>query len=408
VPKTKKDETESSAMYLNVLKCTTALALAMVLAASPAASAAETPEAKSEQVLPSIVVTEVAVRKLVDRILATGTIQSVEEVYVQPLVEGLSIKDLKADVGDKVEAGQVLATLTTDSLLIQKSQLLANKAKIEAGRAQLASQITEAQANADETERQLRQAKDLSSKGFAAPSKTEQLAAAAEGAIARLNTAKMALPANDADMKLIEAQLDDLELRLARTEVKSPVSGVVSARNAKIGAIASGAGQPLFTVIRDGAVELKADVTEGDLSRVQQGQKVILRIVGNSTELSGKVRRIDPTVNAVSRLGTVAIEIDANDQARAGMFASAEIIVAEHEASALPITAVTTNKDGSAVRKVEDNTVKLVTVSTGIQDGDYIEITKGLEAGDSVVAKAGAYVRDGDRINPVQALGETQ
>jgi len=394
-------------MLLNALKCSTVLAFALAVSTSGIAGASETPAAKTQQVLPAIVVTEVTTKPLVDRILATGTIQSVEEVYVQPLVEGLSIKELKADIGDKVEASQVLAILSTDSLEIQKSQLLANKAKIEAGRAQLASQIAEAQANADEAARQQRQAEDLSSKGFTAASKTEQLAAAAEAAAARLNTAKMALPSNDADMKVIDTQLADLELRLSRTEIKAPVSGIVSARNAKIGAIASGAGQPLFTVIRDGAVELKADVTEGDLFRVAVGQNVKIRVVGNKTVMAGKVRRIDPTVNAVSRLGTVAIAIDANEQARAGMFASAEIIVAEHTAPVLPITAVTSNKDGSSVRKVENNQVKLVTVSTGIQDGDYIEITEGLKPGDSVVAKAGAYVRDGDRINPVHALGET-
>ena len=394
-------------MLLNALKCSTVLAFALAFSSMEMAGAAETPAAKTEQVLPAIVVTEVTTKPIVDRILATGTIQSVEEVYVQPLVEGLSIKDLKADIGDKVEAGQVLATLSTDSLLIQKSQLLANKAKIEAGRQQLTSQIAEAQANADEAVRQQKQAEDLSSKGFTATSKTEQLAAAAEAASARLNTAKMALPSNDADMKVIDAQLADIELRLARTEIKASVSGIVSARTAKIGAIASGAGQPLFTVIRDGAVELKADVTEGDLSRIAVGQKVLIHVVGNKTDMTGKVRRIDPTVNAVSRLGTVAIAIDANEQARAGMYASAEIIVAEHTATVLPITAVTTNKDGSAVRKVEDNKIKLVSVSTGIQDGDYIEITDGLKMGDSVVAKAGAYVRDGDRINPVHALGGT-
>ena len=42
-------------------------------------------------------------------------------------------------------------------------------------------------------------------------------------------------------------------------------------------------------------------------------------------------------------------------------------------------------------------------VETGIQDGQGIEIVGGLEAGDEVVAKAGAYVRDGDRVNPVHA-----
>ena len=57
-------------------------------------------------------------------------------------------------------------------------------------------------------------------------------------------------------------EIDDIDLKLARTAVKSPVAGVVSARTAKIGAIASGGASPLFTVIRDGEIELKADVSE--------------------------------------------------------------------------------------------------------------------------------------------------
>ncbi len=76
---------------------------------------------------PSIVVTAVTERKLTDRVLTSGTIQPVEEVYVQPLVEGLSIKTLKADVGAKVKAGDVLATLMDDTLILQKSQLEATR-----------------------------------------------------------------------------------------------------------------------------------------------------------------------------------------------------------------------------------------------------------------------------------------
>ncbi len=67
---------------------------------------------------------------------------------------------------------------------------------------------------------------------------------------------------------------------------------------------------------------------------------------------------------------------------------------------ALPLSAVLTGNEGSSARKVEDGVVKFAEVETGIQDGAYIEIVKGLKDGDEVVAKAGAYVRDGDRITP--------
>ncbi len=69
---------------------------------------------------------------------------------------------------------------------------------------------------------------------------------------------------------------------------------------------------------------------------------------------------------------------------------------------ALPVSAVLSGNEGSSARKVEDSVVKFAKVETGIQDGAYVEIIKGLKAGDEVVAKAGAYVRDGDRITPVR------
>jgi HlyD family secretion protein len=63
--------------------------------------------------------------------------------------------------------------------------------------------------------------------------------------------------------------------RLARTEVKAPVSGIVSARGARIGAIASAGAGPLFSIIRDGELELRADVAETDMHRIVEGQSVV-------------------------------------------------------------------------------------------------------------------------------------
>lgn len=83
------------------------------------------------------------------------------------------------------------------------------------------------------------------------------------------------------------------------------------------------------------------------------------------------------------------------------MYADAQIVIEEKQAIVLPLTAVTVGHDETIVRKVEDGIVHVTPVTTGIQDGEFIEITTGLKPGDKVVAKAGAYVRDGDKINPV-------
>lgn len=372
---------------------------AVTLAAENAATPTTTEP--TETSLPAIRVTDAQMRKLVDRVIVTGTVEAVEEVYVAPQVEGLRIETLMADVGDVVEAGMVLATLADDTLVLQKSQLQANRAKVEAVGFQLEAQVVEAEANEAEAIRQAERAEGLVRRKAVAVGEAERLRATAAASTARVNSAKQAIKANNADLKVIDAQIDDVDLRLARTEIKTTVAGVVSERSAKIGAIAAGAGNPLFTLIRDNAVELKGDVAEGDLLKLKPGQAVRMTLAGTSTEVEGKVRTIDPIIDAVTRLGTVKISISDPGVARIGMYASAEVIVSEREVLTLPLTSVTSEDGGMVVRKVVDGVVTMTKVATGVQDGDFIEISDGLKPKDIVVEKAGAYVRNGDRISPV-------
>ena len=383
------------------------LSIAALLAASPAfaADAAKGEAAPQQQAqnLPAIVVTAAEMRPIVDRVIATGTVQAVEEVYVTPLVEGLSIRTLEADVGDRVEAGGTLATLNDDALVLQKSQTEASLAKAEAALAQIKAQLAEAKANAAEAVSARDRAQKLVKSGSQSQAAVDQSVAAADAALARVHSAEQAIAVSEADIKVAQSQIDDIDLKLARTAVKSPVAGIVSARTAKIGAIASGSGSPLFTVIRDGEIELKADVAEDGILKLEPGQKATVTLAGGAARLSGKVRLVEPTLDPQSRLGHVYIRFDEPGKARAGMFASAEIVAAEKEGLTLPLSAVTATDGKTVARKVENGIVTLVPVETGIQDGQAIEIVKGLSAGDEVVAKAGAYVRDGDRVNPVHA-----
>jgi HlyD family secretion protein len=176
----------------------------------------------------------------------------------------------------------------------------------------------------------------------------------------------------------------------------------VAAKNANVGAIASGNGDPMFTIIRDNDIELVAEVGENDIMKIQHGQKATISLAGSREKLAGSVRLVSPTVDPTTRLGLVHILIDDDNKARSGMYGSAEIIVNTAENVALPLSAVLTTNEGSSARKVENGVVKFAAVETGIQDGAFVEITKGLKDGEEVVAKAGAYVRDGDHITPVR------
>lgn len=391
---------------MHVLR-TAALLAASVLAAAPAVAAEDAkkpPVSANELSAPAIRVVSVQERTLTDRVIVTGTIEAVEDVYVQPQVDGLRIEKLDADVGDIVKQGETLATLSEDALILEKSQLQANRAKTEAVGAQLVAQMAEAKANEEEAIRQAVRAEKLVKSAAMAKGQAEQLRAAATAATARVNSANQAILANKADVRVIDAQIDDIDLKLARTDVRAPVDGVISVRNARIGLIAMmSAGDPLFTIIRDNAIELKADVPEGDILKLKPGQAVHISVAGTETRVEGKVRTIDPMIDATTRLGSVKIAIDDPAVARIGMYASAEVIISERKVPSLPLTAVTAEKDGMYARRIVDDRVKMTKVETGVQDGDFIEISRGLDLKDTVVEKAGAYVRDGDRITPVPA-----
>lgn len=381
--------------------------LIAALAALPLQAEVAVPTETPAPVLPAISVSTVALHDLSDRVIASGLVGPVETVQVQPLIEGQPIESLLADVGDKVTAGQVLAVLSKTSLDLQKSQFQASLAAARASIAQAEASVIEAQANADEAIRAATRAATLKQQGNVSQAAFDQAQAAQQTANARVMVAQQAREAARAQLTLVEAQLANVDLQLSRSQVVAPVGGEITARNAQVGAIASAAGQPMFTLIRDGALELRADLSEPDMIRVAAGQKAVLELAGSTQTLTGTVRLVEPTIDAATRLGRARITIDDPALIRSGMFVQAEILVARRDALAAPVSAVGAVGTQATVMRVQDGIARQVVVSTGIRAGKWVEITDGLSDGDLVVTKAGAFVRDGDRINPVPAPAET-
>jgi HlyD family secretion protein len=386
-------------MYLR--KAFSAIALAAALAA-PALAADPTPKQAPAPTLPAISVLAASKAVLTDRVLASGIIEPVEQVSVQPQIEGQAIESLAVDVGAYVEEGEVLARLSTSALILQRSQLEATRASAAAAIAQAEAQQAEARAALDEALRVKERAESLSKKGISAKATADQARSNAEVAEARLNSAMQAGKSARAQVDVVDAQIADIDLKLARTEIKAPVSGQVVERNALVGSIASAAGKPMFVLVRDGQLELRADIAEQDVLRLAPGQKVTLKVAGIDQRLSGTVRLVEPTVNTQTRLGRVRIAIDDSSEVRWGMFADADIVTQSKEAVVLPVSAIGINSKGATALKVVDDKVEEVQVTTGIREGDLVEIVSGISEGDIVVARAGAFVRNGDRINPVR------
>lgn len=386
---------------LIVTALTSVLSSTLPTLAETANAATDSVAAPVAQSLPSITVSAVTHRDMTDRVIATGLISPVEMVQVAPLIEGQPIERLLADVGDFVQEGQVLAILSKTTLELQKSQFYASLASSKATIAQAEAQLLEATSAADEAQRVSERTAKLKAQGSASQAAADSANANAVAATARVTVARQSLEAARAQLALVEAQLANVELQLSRTEVKAPVAGEITARNAVIGAIASAAGAPMFSLIRDGELELKADVSEVDILRLAKDQKAELRLVGSADHLTGTIRLIEPTIDANTRLGRARIAVDDSAKVRSGMFVDAEIIVAQKSTLAVPVTAVGASAEGATVMKVTDGVVAQTPVTLGIRDKGWVEIVTGLINGDQVVTKAGAFVRDGDRINPV-------
>lgn len=166
--------------------------------------------------------------------------------------------------------------------------------------------------------------------------------------------------------------------------------------------IAAGSQDPLFRIIKDGVVEVEADVSETILARLKQGQKAQISPAGSDATLIGAVRLVSPEINRTTRLGRVRIALDAAKSMPAiGSFARATIEIARKTQIALPQSAVLMNGERSEVQAVVNGVVETRVVELGIRSEGKIQIESGVKEGEEVIAISGAFVRQGDRVTPV-------
>ncbi|MEQ1651231.1 MAG: efflux RND transporter periplasmic adaptor subunit [Hyphomicrobium sp.] len=336
-----------------------------------------------------------------ETVLVSGSLVAREEILVAPEIEGLRVVELFTDEGSTVRKGQVLARLVSEQLDAQMAQNDASLARSVAAIAQAESSIVQAQARAKEASAQLERAEPLKKSGYLSGSTFDQRESAANTAASQVIAARDGLKAAQAEKAQVEAQRRELDWRRSNIEVKAPADGVVSRRNARIGAVASGAGEPMFRIIANSEVELDAEVVETDLVKVKNGQKVLVSAAG-ADNVPGSVRIVSPEVDKTTRLGRVRIFLGSRPDLKIGAFARGEIATNESRGIALPVTAVTYGLDGAHVQLVKNDIVQRRAVKTGLASGDLVEILDGVSLDDVVVARAGTFLRDGDKIRPVE------
>jgi len=351
-------------------------------------------------------------------ILATGNLVFRQEVQLSAEVIG-KVAAVQVKEGDKVARGQVL-------LKLDPTVYLAEVAQQEANRRNAAIAIERAQINVANQERSLERTGQLYKSKYVGVSQYDD-------AVHQLDLAKVELRASRASLEQASALLSQSREHLAKTEVRAPIDGTVTAVPIKIGetAVASAtgiAGSSLMTIADVGSIMAEVNVDEADIARVAVGQQAkVFPAAYPDQPLTGKVESVAmapksalPGAQSQGRNYVVKLHLEDPKLAlRSGMTCRVEIVVGGSAARpAVPIQAVMSeeiaakDKDKDQVRNasyvfvIQDGKAKKTSVELGLSDDANQEVTKGLAAGQTIAvgpARLLRELRDGDQVSAKKA-----
>ena len=182
--------------------------------------------------------------------------------------------------------------------------------------------------------------------------------------------------------------------------ISAPAGGTVIAAPTVVGEMVSARGEPLFRIIADDDLELSAEIPAKQASRLAPGQAAKVKVAGLD-EAPGRVRVVSTTVDPTTQLTLVRISLERSPMLRVGAFARATIDVGESCDVTVPLSALLFRQDGPIIRLIRENRIETRRVTVGLFGQSTVQIRDGLAEGDIVVLRAGAFLREGDRVLPV-------
>ena len=340
-------------MIRNSLAGAAMMALGLSLAACGGGDEAEkaAAAAPSRQTVTAATVTATALPRIVT---ASGSVSAWEEVPVGAEAGGLVATGVFVDEGAYVRQGQPLVQLN-DALL--RAQLGQQQAAVAA-----------AEANVARDEAALGRARELRERGFL----------------------------SQAGLDSARASLSEIRTRLNQATIRAPVAGLVASRSVTRGQIVQ-PGTELFRLVRDGRLELYAQIPETELRLVRAGMTAVVTSE-QAGQTNGTVRIVTPEVDPQTRLGVARISLTGG-ALRPGMFARAEIDVGAQPALTVPSQAIVYREGKPGVYVIDrGDRVHFQSVVTGGRNGGALAITSGLTAGQRVVVLGAGFLGDGDLV----------
>lgn len=383
----------------------------VVMTAVACGSAAKAPESSSGL---TVTVATVATGTVEQWASLAGTFEPRDEAVVAIEGAGGRIVSLAVEVGEQVAIGHEIAVLDDANARLRLSQHTADVARARATHAQVAAQLAEAEADSAEAARSVERLESLAAERAVAAETIGAKRAAQLTAAARAAAAKAALAAAEADEARLVTVGEEIALAVTRTRVLAPVDGFIASRPARVGQVVQ-SGEVLASIAVAGVIEFAAEVPEAILAHLDVGAPVELISAGGSVR--GSVRRVDPAVDRTTRLGAVRVALtpqaasagESHQQPQASgprIGTSARVRARTGMATGLvvPVSALVRDRGQTmAVVIAADGRAHRVAVTIGLDDGQHVIISGGLEAGQQVVAQAPGFVTDGTQVEVVTA-----
>lgn len=289
----------------------------------------------------------------------SGTLDAERTAQIRAQVGG-AVLALYVEKGARIAAGAPLVLIDT---LVPAEQVRSAR-----------SQLRSAQAAADVAKKNWERADALHQAGAIADrdleaARSQQLAADAYAA--------------DASSRLASAGN-----QLANTMVRAPFTGIVSERPVNTGDVVQ-PGSAILTLIDPDMLILEASVAADNLVAMKLGAKVEFVVTGVAgRRFTGRIARINPSVDAVTRQAQLYVQVPNPGQAlAAGLFAEGRVAVSSVRALAIPLSAIDRRASTPSVKRVRGGKVELVTVTLGVRDdlSERVAVTSGLVRGDTLL-----------------------
>ncbi len=366
------------------------LALGSLPACSETESAASAEVALSEHRI-DVAALEVGVSDLESSLQISGNFMPQTRVEIRAKLPG-TLSSVAVDIGDRVRAGQVVASIDRREIDAQVDAATATvnvaRAGVEAAEASLANAILEHE-----------RAQNLFERGALPKQRLDAADTSRRSAVAQRDLAQANLAQAQAALRRAgEVQRD--------TTLTSPVDGVIVERHYDAGSLVGPGDEPVVVIADLRVMKLEAGVSELEAGRLRVGMPA--RVTAQALPgqvFEGRVAAIAPEIDARNRHFRIEVRMaNPGSTVLSGMYGSAAIPLKRAEqVLTVPRDAVTTRDGKRVALRIQADTIQAVPVTEGLTDGVVTEIAAGLSAGDTIVSDARQDVATGAKVNPVFA-----